>query len=218
MAALDLIQAPRFRDTFELCRATFAKAETRAGDEVLHRARNKNFSGLSLLCHSGSDVYRDSADLAVHDLAFTGVQTGADLESELAHALGDRASATNGARGPVEPCEEAVTGDVEFRAPETDELAGGQDFASPLATPLRRDLEPPASVHDDAPSWHRQRLRGLDHLDGTTSSPVLTDGLAHARPAESPSWRSHSRQEPFTLLGLTWELSLFGGNATRRSE
>ena len=47
-----------------------------------------------------ADMRGDPSDLAVDDLALTGMQAGADLEAELAHALGDRVGTADRACGP----------------------------------------------------------------------------------------------------------------------
>src|ERR1043165_5870630 len=125
-AAREGKQPPLLRDALQLGGAPFAEAETRARDEVFDRAGDEHLPRLRLLRDTSSDVYCDPANLAVHQLALTGMQACANLQAELAHALADRAGAANRARRPVEPREEAVAGDVELGAAKTEELTADQ--------------------------------------------------------------------------------------------
>src|SRR5579864_8029772 len=102
----------------------------------------------------------DSPDLAVHELALAGVEAGAHLDSEPAHALRDRARAADRPRRAVEAREEAVTGRVELLAAEAGEL--GTD--DPVV--VGDELFPPAVAElgcllrrvDDVGEEHRGEL------------------------------------------------------------
>jgi hypothetical protein len=61
-----------------------------AGDEILDGARDEHLSGLRVRRDACAGVDGDAADLAVHELALTGVEAGAYIDAELAHALRDR--------------------------------------------------------------------------------------------------------------------------------
>jgi hypothetical protein len=87
-----------------------------------------------------ADVNSNAPDLAVHELALPGVEAGAHLDGEFAHALPDRASAADRSRGAVEACEESVSGRVELPAAEAGELgtdasvvAGDQPSPAPVS-------------------------------------------------------------------------------------
>src|SRR5262245_29592862 len=109
-------------------------------------------------------MHRDASDLSVHDLALTGVKAGAQLEPEFADARADRARAPNRARRAVEPGEEAVAGDVELRAPETDELApdhgmvARQELAPGTVAELRRLRRGANDVGEENGREHALRL------------------------------------------------------------
>ena len=59
---------------------------------------------------------RDSANLAVDDLALTCVEAGADLKAELTDSVADRTGGVDRARRPVKTREEAVAGGVNLLA------------------------------------------------------------------------------------------------------
>src|SRR5437660_9744801 len=55
--ALDAEDPPLTRHTLELTRAHVAKANTRSGDEVLHRAGGEDLTGIGQGCDPGADVH-----------------------------------------------------------------------------------------------------------------------------------------------------------------
>ena len=60
-------------------RAALGEGEARAGDQVAHRLRHDDLAGLGLAGDARADVDRDAAELLTDDLAFAGMQAGADL-------------------------------------------------------------------------------------------------------------------------------------------
>ena len=80
-------QLPVAREPLELAVAAILECDPRAGDEILHRARNEHLAGLRLRCDARSGVHRDPGDLSVDELTLARVQAGPDLEAELAHGL-----------------------------------------------------------------------------------------------------------------------------------
>ena len=64
--------------------------------------------------YSRADAYGDSADLAVDELAFAGVDSGPNADAEVAYPFGDLERAADGSRRPVEAGEEPVAGGVDL--------------------------------------------------------------------------------------------------------
>src|SRR5689334_7153280 len=96
--------------------------DSRAGDEVFHRAGNKHLSRFGEGRDPRADVDCDSAGLAVHEFALAGMQTRAYLQVEVADALADSEGAADRPRRAVEGGEEAVAGGVHLLAAETPQL------------------------------------------------------------------------------------------------
>ena len=114
-------QPPLPRDALQLVHPVIGKDDPGAGDEVLHRARHDHLARAGQRRHARAGVDGDARDLAVHALAFAGVQPGAHLDAELAHRLDDRARAGDRPRGAVEAREEAVARGVDLDAAEARE-------------------------------------------------------------------------------------------------
>src|SRR4029453_5466465 len=93
--------------------------------EVLDRARDQHLAGSGSFRDPSADVHGDPADLPVDHLALTGMEAGANLETELVDGLRDRSGAANRPCGPVERRKETVTGGVQLGAPEAGQQAGG---------------------------------------------------------------------------------------------
>src|SRR2546423_13682646 len=117
------IEPPRPGDALQLVLAALLEGDPGAGDEVAHRARDEH---LARACEGGdarAGVEGGPAHLPVRDLALAGVEPGAELEPEAAHAVPDRAGGADRSRRPVEGGEEAVPGGVDLAAAVADELA-----------------------------------------------------------------------------------------------
>src|SRR5436309_410353 len=87
----------------------------------------------------------DARNLAVDELAFTGVQAGAHVEAETADRLRDRTRAADRTRGAVERREEAVAGSVDLDTAITRELSTHElvvllEQLAPPAVPDRRGV------------------------------------------------------------------------------
>src|SRR5262245_57725128 len=115
-SAFDCKQAPFTRHAFEVLTSAFSEGQSGAGDQVFDCTRYENFARVGQGRHTGTDVNRYSADLLAHDYAFARVQTCSHLDPERAHTVGDRARTANGACGPVEDREKAITGGADLAA------------------------------------------------------------------------------------------------------
>jgi hypothetical protein len=118
---------------------TVLEQDARAGDQILDRARDEHFAGMSLGGDAGADVDGDPADLLVQELTLACMQPGSDLEPQLAEAVADRARTVDGPSRPVEAGEEAVACRVDLPPPEVAELS-----ADGLVMPLQQ--LPPGEV------------------------------------------------------------------------
>ena len=79
--------------------------------------------GLRQGLHPGGGVHRDAADVVAAELDLAGVGAGPDLDAERAEGGDDLDGAANGAGGPVEGGDEAVTGRVDLPTAEAGQLA-----------------------------------------------------------------------------------------------
>ena len=61
--------------------------DSRAGDDVSHGARDKDLARRGLPGDAGTDVDGDPPDLAIDDLALSGVQARTDLKPKIAHGV-----------------------------------------------------------------------------------------------------------------------------------
>src|SRR5207244_1177224 len=88
----DRVQRPAVRDALEIVLAALGEPQARSGDQVSHRARDEDLTGLRECGHAGADVYGEAADVVPAQLTFPDVQPGADLDSKfgdrVAHRLG----------------------------------------------------------------------------------------------------------------------------------
>src|SRR5206468_12556515 len=100
-------QPPLAGDALELREAAVLDLHPRAGDGVLHGARDQQLARLRLSGDTRADVHRDSADLRLEHFALACMQPRANPEVELRQALPDVAGAADRARGSVEGGEEA---------------------------------------------------------------------------------------------------------------
>src|SRR2546425_8607755 len=99
---------PFTRHAFERVGTAILETKTRPGHQVLDRAGDEHLTALGECGHARADVNGDAAELIADDLAFAGVQTGANLESRPSDALGDRAAGPHRASGTVERRQKAV--------------------------------------------------------------------------------------------------------------
>ena len=113
-------------------------------NEVAHGARDEHLSRDCPAGDAGLCVNGDTAELLAYALALTGVQAGANLQTELADRFADRARRPNCPRRAVERGEEAVAGRVDLPPLEMLELFPDQpmvflDQAAPAAVAEARD-------------------------------------------------------------------------------
>ncbi len=135
--ALDGEQAPLARHALQLGDSTVAELDPRARNQVLDGARDEHLARPRLGGYACPDVHRDAADLAIDPLALARVQSGANLDTQLAHSLSDRVRAPNRTRRAVERREEAVARGIQLGAAEAHELAADEPM-------VRLDQLPPA--------------------------------------------------------------------------
>src|SRR6478736_328591 len=102
--------------------ASVGERDTRARQEILHRARHDHLARSCECRDSGADVYSHARDLATDELALAGVQAGADGEPQLGDRVDSLQRASDRATGPVECGQEAVARCVDLDAVETNEL------------------------------------------------------------------------------------------------
>lgn len=100
-----------------------AEVETRPRNEIPENARRQNFAGGSQLSDPCRDVYGYAADIVRQDFNLARMQSGPDLQTEIAHGVADSLSATNGAGRTVEGGKKPVTHCPDFLAPKPREFA-----------------------------------------------------------------------------------------------
>ena len=76
--------------------------DSRASDEVAHRARHEDFAAGGLVGHAGTDVHGDAAEVVATHLALARVQPGANVEAERPAGLADGVGAADGTRRTVD--------------------------------------------------------------------------------------------------------------------
>ena len=128
-----------------------------------------DFAGARVPRHARADVDGDTGDLAVNDLALTGVQAGAYFEAELADGVDDRAGAADRTRGPVERGEEAVSCGVDLATAKPGELAAHEGVMA------LEQLSPGAVAELDRPVRRADDVReenGREHPVGLCLLPA----------------------------------------------
>src|SRR4029079_3864834 len=104
----DPVEAPRLADTLERALAGIDEDKTRAGGQILHRARDQHLGRAGERADAGADHHADPTDLAVDRLDLAGVHPRPDLQVERLQGLPDRLRAAHRARRAVERGAEAV--------------------------------------------------------------------------------------------------------------
>jgi hypothetical protein len=85
------------------------EVETRSCDEILDCARHAHFAGLGTSRNTRTDVDGNAADLAIDQLAFTGVQSRAHLQAWVSHLVACRACTPHTDEvGEQNRCQDAV--------------------------------------------------------------------------------------------------------------
>jgi hypothetical protein len=100
--AIDRQQLPGAGHAAQLDAAAVLEAGARADHQVTHGARDKDFARAGLAEDPRSDVYRDSADVGVQQLALAGVDAGADLDAQCLGVSPQGLGAADGLRRAVE--------------------------------------------------------------------------------------------------------------------
>src|SRR5829696_2243782 len=96
--AVDDVELPLPRHALQRRPTVLTEPQSRADDEVLHRARHEDLAGTGLVRHAGADVDGDAPDLPVDQLDLTRVHPGPHLEPEIPDRLLDRGRAPDGPR------------------------------------------------------------------------------------------------------------------------
>ena len=78
----DRVELPGPGHTLQFGFASIIELDTRANDEVLHGARDQYVSGTGELCHPCGDMERQPTKIVSTNLAFSGVQPGAQFDPE----------------------------------------------------------------------------------------------------------------------------------------
>src|SRR5262245_13830477 len=102
------VQAPLARHTLEHVRAACFENKARARYKITHRLRDQNFARPGKPADARADMHSDSSEIVTDDLAFSGMQTATDLESERMHGASNCAGTANRAGGAVEGREEPI--------------------------------------------------------------------------------------------------------------
>ena len=134
----------------QLVHASIGKAQSRTRDEVAHRARSQDFIGMGQGGNACSDRYGDARDLAIVQLAFAGMDTGANLEADGPDGIANGRSRLDGPRRSVEGGEEAVPRRVELGA------AVAADLTSDKRVVPRQQIPPGSVARARQSRWSRR--------------------------------------------------------------
>src|SRR5205807_8938792 len=93
------------------------------GDEVANGAGDEHLPRAGRRRDPRAGVHGDAADLLLKQLALAGVQTRADVDSELAHPVADRKRGAHRPRGTVEAREEPVARRIDLASAKPLQLA-----------------------------------------------------------------------------------------------
>src|SRR3954447_6343501 len=97
---------------------------SRAGDQVLHGAGEKNLPGVGPGGYAGTDVHGDASHVVAFHYAFAGVNAAADRQSQRANRVPNRAGALNRARWTVKRRKDAIARGVYNPAAEACDFLG----------------------------------------------------------------------------------------------
>src|SRR5205807_549682 len=99
---------PLAGDALERVRSAIVELDPRAGDQVRDRPGHEDLAGLRERAHASPDVHGDSADVAVHHLQLTSVESGADLYRQRPYGVACGGGGADRPRRAVERGEEPV--------------------------------------------------------------------------------------------------------------
>jgi hypothetical protein len=80
-------QPPIIRDALKAMRSAIAELQAGACNQVLDRTRNKHLARLSEVGHAATDMHRDPCYVVSYQLAFSGMQANANLQSQCPDSL-----------------------------------------------------------------------------------------------------------------------------------
>src|SRR6187200_14316 len=102
--------------------AAVLELDSRAGDQVLDRARDEDFARPRQRSDTGTHVDSDAGDTVPMHLALAGVEACPDRQANRLDGVADRDCTADRARRPVERSEEAVTRGIDLSTAEPFEL------------------------------------------------------------------------------------------------
>src|SRR5580704_19093039 len=102
-----------------------AIGEPQAGarNQIPQNARGQNLAGRSELSNPRRDMHGDAADVVRQDLNLARVQSGSNLQTEVAHRVPDGFCTTHGARRSIEGRKKPVARRPDLLAAKSRELA-----------------------------------------------------------------------------------------------
>src|SRR5829696_6451245 len=102
------------------------KAEVRADEQILHRARHQHLTVTGERRNPGCDMYGQPSQIRPAHFDLPGVDAGADLEVQRTHRLDHGKGAPHRRERAVERREEAVPGRHDLAATEARQLAAAE--------------------------------------------------------------------------------------------
>jgi hypothetical protein len=118
----DCVELPASRHPLQHVLTTVIELDTRANYEILDGARDKDFARGSQRTDSSGDVNGEAAQIVAPHLAFTGVETQAQLDIEGSGGVDDPLATTDGSSWTIEGSDEAVSRRVDLPTPEDPKL------------------------------------------------------------------------------------------------
>ena len=129
--------------TLELSNAPVGEGDTGSLHQVDHGVGHHHLARLSLCHHPRRHVHGDAADIVTTPLDLTGMQTGPNLDAEVAGPVADHQRTAYGPGRPVEEGQDPVTRVLHQLAFEVPDLSAHQGAV------IGQDLGPPAVTHPD---------------------------------------------------------------------
>src|SRR5262250_474970 len=169
--------------------ATIREPQAGACHQVLHGAGDQHLGGCGSRHYPGSDVHGDPPDVVLHQLAFTRVESGPDLNPQGTDRIADGAGAADCPRGAIEGREEAVPHRLDLSTPMPFEFPSYypivriEECAPRTVAQRRGPLRRAHDVGEEDGGKHAVELRG-----GTDASQELPE-LANDRVLVAGPWQ-----------------------------
>ena len=81
VGAVDGKEMPFTRHAFESMKAPVLKADARADDQVLHSARDQNFTSVCRARNTASNMNGNAAEISAYGFALAAVESSSDLDA-----------------------------------------------------------------------------------------------------------------------------------------